>query len=612
MVDFVAALPFKVIDVVTMVIIGQTTGRRKFELLTIASSDMQLKIIRNGDGAVVLRELRLTYCWKKNLGVGKYQQLIVGNSKLENDAITFILLKAQHQGMIKSALDVYQGAERLDIDASLYESSDLLQRKLRDASKDLNQKQREQFDHGLNEPSTTLMSALIDKECVNDPSYRIPFWVASDSTLCSVTSKRMTESSSNEYISRMICKTGRNKNHHGYVSSAKKKIGITSTRKSFRTNTSGVVSANANFDLQNHLAKHCSHTEAVGKSHYENEMEYQNMIPANVQQLGDQGTADTVMMRIEHPPLYEQDGYHVEGHRFYTDALPDPKVFLKQQSATATPNGLGEIKCPVVACNHKKAYRFYADFAEQHLRKCHYVTKDATKQKSLNQKETVKCPACQQRLSLEWFFRAHILDNGNTGTCMDINSNPFARKPVATKAAAQKAVVQKAVNQAKSAPSRSVKKKKSKSDPVEQEPKAKRQNCQPSPAPAEVPAVTNAEDATAAELPGPPNEWNPGNNHPPRHQRQPHQPPQHGNNLFGRGGYCGPSHPSRDFPGDGVDFNRNCGPPSDPAPVHVGSAYAARRGPPSDPAPVHVGSAYAARWEKGKRRDPQWCVLLCD
>jgi DNA-directed RNA polymerase subunit M/transcription elongation factor TFIIS len=136
------------------------------------------------------------------------------------------------------------------------------------------------------------------------------------------------------------------------------------------------------------------------------------------------------------------------------------------------------------------------------------------KNRSIKKEEIVECPACQQRLSLEWFFRAHILDNGNTVTCMDINSNPFARKPpVATKAAALKAV-----NQAKSA-SRSVKKKKSKSrsrsakdkkkrsksdDPVDQPNSTKRQKCQPVPILLELPDSTmmNApEDGTAAVLP---------------------------------------------------------------------------------------------------------------
>jgi hypothetical protein len=250
----------------------------------------------------------------------------------------------------------------------------------------LNWTQRDQFENGTGDPPKSLLSTLIEKESVCNPLYRAPFWVAVDCTLVSVTSKRMTKSSANEYISTLICQKPQNKKHHGYISSVKNKIGITSTRKSYQSNTSGSVSAkNANFDLQNHLTKHCSHTEAVGKSHYENEMEYQQQFPANVQQLIEQKATNLIMMNIEHPPLYEKDGYHVPGHHFYTDPLPDPEDFLEQQLASATPNGFGEIRCPVLDCDHKKAYRFYADFAEQHLRKCHYVTKDATKQKSLNQ-----------------------------------------------------------------------------------------------------------------------------------------------------------------------------------------------------------------------------------
>ena len=446
--DFKATLPFKAIDVLAMITIGQVTGRRKFELLTIVPSDIQLNIIRVKED-VVVRELRLTYCWKKNLGVGKYQQVIVGNSKLENDAISFILLKAQHQGMIKSAVDVYRGDETLCVDDSLYESPDLLQRKLRDAANALNKKQREQFEHGLDEPSRSLLCTLIDKECVEDIAHRIPFWVAVDVSLGSVTSKRMTDSTANEYISKMICKTERNKNHHGYVSSPKNKIGITSTRKSFRTNTSGAVSGNANFDLQNHLSKHASHTVTVGHEYYEDEMEYQKMIPANIQQVGDQATADAIMMRIEHPALYEQAGYHVVGHHFYTDPLPDPEDFLEEQSMHATPNGLGAIRCPVDNCDHNKTYRFYADYA-CHLRECHMKN------------EKVSCPACQMKISLAWFSNKHTLHNGNSGMCKVIESNVFARKPVHARKMAAKSIW-----------AEKKEKKQTKSDAVEQ-PKAPR------------------------------------------------------------------------------------------------------------------------------------------
>ena len=106
------------------------------------------------------------------MGVGKYQQVIVGNSKLENDAISFILLKAQHQGLIKSAVDAYRGDETLCVDDSLYESPDLLQRKLCDAANAFNKKQCEQFEHGLDEPSRSLLCTLIDKECVEDIAHR--------------------------------------------------------------------------------------------------------------------------------------------------------------------------------------------------------------------------------------------------------------------------------------------------------------------------------------------------------------------------------------------------------------------------------------------------------
>jgi len=458
------AIPFKQIDVLAMIAIGQTTGRRKFELLTITPADIELDITKKDNG-IVVREMRLTYCWKKNLGVGNYQQLIVGNSILEKDAISFILLKLQHQGMINSALDVYRGDEELDIDDSLYESSGLLQTKLRSAAKSLNKNQREQFEHGTNDPSASLLSSLINEESTCSPDYRIPFWVATDPTLNSVTSNRMTESSANEYISKMLCKTARNKNHHGYQSSLKHKIGITSTRKSFRTNTSGAISANANFDMQNHLSKQCSHTEEVGKRHYENELDYQATIPANIQQVDDQATANAIMMSVEYQPLYKQDGYHVPGHQFYTDPLPKPEAFLEEQSASATPNGLGVIRCPVKDCNHQKSYRYYADFVQQHLRPSHYITKNKkTKNKSLDPTAMVKCPACEGQYKATNFFVNHVVDKGSRGMCKMIDSNIFARKVVATRAAAAKEKMLK----------RNAKKK-SNSAPLGQ-PKPKRQN----------------------------------------------------------------------------------------------------------------------------------------
>ena len=431
---FKGAFSYKDIDVLTMITLGQVTGRRKFELLTIVPADLKFEIVQTQ--GMTIRYLHLAYCWKKNLGVGFYNQKIMGTSNLEQDAITFVLLKLQQMGMITSAVAVYRGEEELKADNTLYESATMLQDKLLNTSVKLNKIQRIAFERAVEDPPQSLLTTLIHDESLTDPDYRMPFWVGFHAQLCSLTSNRMPQGTADEYISKFLCKKERNPVlHHGYTNSRQKRIGITSTRKAFRSETRGALSANANFDLSGHLSKQCSHTEAVGRSHYEDENEYQKSVPANIMQIKDGKIAEAAFMDSEHPPLYSQTGYHVPGHQFFTDELPSPEEFLKEQSTKLKISN--ELQCPVVGCDHKNKYRFYADLLDCHVNECHKTKKKVIKE--WNENDCVICQACGSNITVGYFFGNHVLMNRQRGTCTKIGSNVFARKPVPSKSKAQAA-----------------------------------------------------------------------------------------------------------------------------------------------------------------------------
>lgn len=266
---FPAKFNYKDIDVLTWIMLGQATGLSKIELETLALAEFRFDKEK--------QKLTMVYCWKREFGVGRFVQEIWASNKLEENAIVFLLLKLELMGVIKSAIQVYNGDEELIPSSNEYESAELLQAKLNSASRQLTNGQLQAFTEGNVEPPQDLMKQVIKSEkpyTPDSPDYRLPCWLSIRKG--SATSKRMPSSTANGKISTFICYSRDNaENHHGYQSSDKKKIGATSTQKAYRNKISG----------------------------------------------------------FETFPLYQVDGYTVKDHVFFDDSLPTPEQFLNEQSS---------------------------------------------------------------------------------------------------------------------------------------------------------------------------------------------------------------------------------------------------------------------------------------
>lgn len=393
---FQGLLQYKSVDVLCKITVGQVTGRRNFEMYCIAAAEMKFEIV---DG---LARMYITYCWKKCVGIGNFQQMFVASKKIERDAICFLLLKFQHMGMIQNAADVFRGKEELKPDRSVFESSALLHQKLHNVCKKLKSDHLKALKDGTGKEDPcvkAIRQQIIACDNIDDPAYRVPMWCAISQHYNGISSKRMPQKTFESYISTHLCIDKRNPNalHMGYQNSANHMIGTTGTRKNFRISTDGHLASNANFDLLTHRTSHMSHTEQVAQRHYEEENVYQVRLPSNMMQSHDQETCEKLLKNLQHPPLHTREGFYVEGYEFCTDDFDQtPEEFLEEQSKLKI--FTGQYVCSVVGCNHETKYRFKADLMVLHYNPSH---------KGKKYSKFSKCPACHSKLSTHYLFRDH-------------------------------------------------------------------------------------------------------------------------------------------------------------------------------------------------------------
>jgi hypothetical protein len=119
------------LELIQFQMIGQVTGKRVVERGTIAASSWKMTRHRRKDGATV-RKMSFIHCYMKGYGIGMYDCSFMEsvNMPLEANAIVITLVLLERKGMIKNALDVYEGREPLEIDGTVFETAEDLAAKL--------------------------------------------------------------------------------------------------------------------------------------------------------------------------------------------------------------------------------------------------------------------------------------------------------------------------------------------------------------------------------------------------------------------------------------------------------------------------------------------------
>ena len=136
-------------------------------MMSLGLADFEMSFKDYGDG-VIVRIMKFKFCYKKNIGIGDYDQSVTDGNTVETCPIVWILIYLQVVGAIPSAIDVYNGKAQIHIDSSIYESCDILKSKLKRAEATLRKKQIEYLTCDDNEDddgtSMTLMQQVIKTE----------------------------------------------------------------------------------------------------------------------------------------------------------------------------------------------------------------------------------------------------------------------------------------------------------------------------------------------------------------------------------------------------------------------------------------------------------------
>lgn len=338
----------------------------------IAAASWKLKFAKNKRGETV-RILSFQYCYETGKGPGIYKCSMPDNGLLI--PITLVLL--ERMGAIKSAVDVYNGSESLEIDGTRFETADVLRMKLEKASKMataynfrqlqtsmnvIQKKQKKTDNGGVDEEEddienvTRLNTALEELDREGGERSPLPMYttVKNGQPL-----RRRLNCRDTSPVAKLFERCG-------YMPSKKFRVGVTSCLKFFRQNSKGEPTDG--FNLESHLVQTMGHSSAIAHRH-DNSNLYRRRMPANVAQPSvchDDVAAIIEKFWIEaafnEPKLFSKDLVKVRGPSYPWGG--DVCLFLRAHSKREFPL---DRQCQATGCDLK--FHLYGDL-RAHMAAC--------------------------------------------------------------------------------------------------------------------------------------------------------------------------------------------------------------------------------------------------
>ncbi|GKY99041.1 hypothetical protein MPSEU_000859800 [Mayamaea pseudoterrestris] len=349
-------IPTRYLELIHYQLVGQVTGKRSIERNTIAASSWQLRIEVPVPGGQKFRMMSFIHCYMKEKGLGTYIVSFMEADSLEMNLVVITLILLERKGMIRSAIDVYEGREQLSIDPNIFETPAALLVKIKAAEKKAKVEviKRLRGDEEADETRSALKAFISHIIAQDKPGDKIPFYTNYHESLL-MNSRSNAENNANYRELGERC---------GYRPTQRNNFSATGGRAFCRQASRNVDSLGVEID--SHLNKSLSHSSAIALKHYENANAYREIMPVNIFHPGiDYDMAVFAVNTSEVTPAFKRPEFFKPNWTPQLAPLPPAIEFITKQAFRPLLN----CPCPVIGCSFPPYY--YAGDLRAHVHKNH-------------------------------------------------------------------------------------------------------------------------------------------------------------------------------------------------------------------------------------------------
>ena len=374
----------------------QVTGRHGIEVLFIAATGWTLKLVNYKDVGgfdCIARKMIFKFCYSMDDGPGIYNASFAECKKdyTHCNLVVITLILMERLGMIKSAIDVYNGFEELIIDGRVYETPPLLRDKLVRSQHNVKEKviaqlkkrgqgQEDDVEDTIDEAvgNSLYLELKNNQDKPGDPT---PFYTnnANHGLLSSVRYDPQSEG-----LREMAEK-------YGYRPTG-------STRPLF--GRTGISAAS-------HRDQPAANSAAVRHGQYENADEYRRRIPANLlQEDVDEQAMEALLEEQSLTPAFDDPEF--------SQRLPHPEPFMEKQQRA--PRFLNQ-SCHFTGCD--ETFLRLGDLRD-HMT-THSINLEGSESEPEGATAFYECVGCHDFHSVNWIrYKNHAC------SCVDRENHPFA------------------------------------------------------------------------------------------------------------------------------------------------------------------------------------------